>query len=380
MSGLYLHIPFCKQACSYCDFYFVTRKQEKSTFVAALIEEIHSKRDSLFVQEPIETIYFGGGTPSLLSVSEIEQILNAIRRVFEVQASEITLEMNPDDVNAAYLQGLHDVGINRASMGVQSFNTALLSFMHRAHSRDEALRSFEYLAASPIKKFTVDLIYGNPKQTEEMLGADLELLKTFDPPHVSAYSLTIEPGTRLGKQVELGRLLAPDDDIVARHFDIVVRELSAMGIEQYEVSNYAKPGKEAIHNSAYWTHKNYLGLGPSAHSFWWNAEVTSARRWSNPADLKAYEVSNHRKTEEVAETLTLPELAEERLMLALRTVKGISFKELEHRYAYTLSEEQQRYLHRKVNEGKVRLSETGFHLTPEGLKVSDAILLDLITI
>lgn len=379
MSGLYLHIPFCKQACSYCDFYFVTKKDRKDHFVEELVDEIRSKKQSRFSEEKVHTIYFGGGTPSLLSVKQIEKILSAINEIFNVEAGEVTIEMNPDDVTKEYLDGLRSIGVNRASMGVQSFDQDLLTFMNRAHSRDEALKCMEALSQSGIDVFTVDLIYGNPGQTTEMLKKDIKTLLQFEPPHISAYSLTIEPRTRLGKQFELGRLVPPEDDVVARHFDVVVKELAKAGIEQYEVSNYAKPGSEAKHNSAYWNHVNYLGLGPGAHSLWWEPDSLSAYRWSNEPNLAGYLKGewNQRFGEEL---LDLKTLAEERLMLGLRTTKGVSTIDLKEKYHFQFSERSMDYLRDKVQEGKVILGSDQIRLTTEGLKISDAILLDLITL
>lgn len=378
MSGIYLHIPFCKQACSYCDFYFVTRQNEKQRFVDQLISEIRSKENSEFTQENIHTIYFGGGTPSLLDPAQVDEILTEIDTVFNLDLKEVTLEMNPDDVTADYLNGLKEAGITRASMGVQTFDEDLLHFMNRAHSREEAIRCLELLSASGMNSFTVDLIYGNPGQSLKMLEKDIEILLGFNPPHVSAYSLTIEPRTRLGKQLELGRLIEPEDDKVASHFDMVVDKLGEAGIRQYEVSNYAVQGHEAVHNSAYWSHENYLGFGPGAHSFWWNKDGRSARRWSNEPDLKNYfQKGRNEKFEE--EILGLASLAEERIMLGLRTKKGIDLDVLNSRYEFKLSDKNRSYLSKKESEGKLIKENSRIYLTREGLKVSDAIVLDLIS-
>ncbi len=378
MSGLYIHIPFCKQACSYCDFYFVTRQNEKQNFVDQLISEIRSKKDSEFNKEKIKTIYFGGGTPSLLSPLQIENIMQEIEQVFDLDLKEVTLEMNPDDVTSDYLRGLKEAGITRSSMGVQSFDENLLRFMNRAHSREEALACLDILSNSGMDSFTVDLIYGNPGQTPEMLEKDIDTLLGFDPPHVSAYSLTIEPRTRLGKQLELGRILEPEDDKVAVHFDLVVDKLGAAGIKQYEVSNYARTGHEAVHNSAYWSHENYLGFGPGAHSFWWNEDKSSARRWSNEPDLKKYlSGSGNQFFEE--EHLTLSDLAEERIMLGLRTVVGIDIEALKSEYGHDFGEKHRKYISEKESEGKLKRENSRVYLTREGLKISDAIVLDLIS-
>ena len=374
MSGIYLHIPFCKQACSYCDFYFVTRTSEREHFVQRLVENINNYKDTKFVEEPVQSIYFGGGTPSLLAPSQIEQILHTLHKVFDIQSRETTLEMNPDDVTAPFLKDIKSLGINRASMGVQSFDPDLLKFMNRAHNSQEALKCLELLIQSNIDTFTVDLIYGNPNQSVSHLKKDVEMLLDFDPPHISAYSLTIEPKTRLGKQVELGRVVPPEDDKVTRHFDCINQLFSNAGIERYEVSNYSIPGKEAVHNSNYWRHENYLGLGPGAHSFWW--DNTIAKRWENVQDLRKYlRNKDHPQKEE----LTLEQLAEERLMMGLRTRKGISFKEMNSRYDYRFNNEQRAYLDRIVEEQKATV-EDGIVLTNKGIKIADAIILDLVTL
>lgn len=377
MSGIYLHIPFCKQACSYCDFYFVTKTDQKSAFVEKLIEEIRSKKDSVFTEEVFETIYFGGGTPSLLSVNQIEQILLALKTTFRCTLQEVTVELNPDNVTADYLAGLKAIGVNRVSMGVQTFDEELLQFMNRTHNSQEALRCLELLKESEINVFTADLIYGNPGQTLQMLENDLETLLQFDPPHISAYSLTIEPKTRLGKQLKLGRLIPAEDDTVEQHFELVEKMLNAKNIFRYEVSNFAKKGLEAKHNSKYWEHKNYLGLGPGAHSFWWQQGGKEALRWENEPNLKKY-LSQQEFSENTTDRLSLADLAEERLMLALRTRKGISVQELENQYDFHLSETQKDYLVNMQNQGKLHWDDS-IHLSSTGLKIADAITLDLIT-
>ncbi len=373
MAGIYIHIPFCKQACSYCDFYFVTRTSERESFLNQLIEEIEAYRNTKYIDETVETIYLGGGTPSLLEPQQVEQILSALDDVFDLDTREVTFEMNPDDVTADFLKSLKEIGITRASMGVQSFQPELLTFMNRVHSRDEALQCLELLSESGFRSHTVDLIYGNPGQTIEQLEEDLDILLQFDPPHVSAYSLTIESNTRLGKQVELGRIVPPEDDKVAGHFELIYDRFSSHGIERYEVSNYSKPGREAIHNSNYWTHKNYLGFGPAAHSFWWDEKAV---RWQNESDLNKYITGSDIAEEH--EKLTLEQLAEERLMMGLRTRDGVSIKELADKYRYQLNDRQQNYLQQCQSEGKLQLNDS-IALTNSGIAIADAIILDLVT-
>lgn len=375
MSGIYLHIPFCKQACSYCDFYFVTRTGERDAFVEKLVDEIKSYAGTPYIQEQVDTLYIGGGTPSLLSPAQLEDILNAIDTTFDTDFKEVTLEMNPDDVSAEYLGDLRKLGVNRASMGVQSFSQELLNFMNRAHSREEALGCMELLSKSGFRTFTVDLIYGNPGQSLQELEQDIDELLEFDPLHVSAYALTIESGTRLGKQVELGRIAPPEDDKVADHFNLLNKKLRDAGIQRYEVSNYSKPGHEALHNSNYWKHQKYLGMGPGAHSFWWQGE---AIRWKNEADLNRYLAKKREEIKQGFESLSDEQLAEERIMMGLRTREGVSEEEMKKRYNYEFSDRQLAYLDERKSEGKVKRNGS-ITLTDKGIAIADAIILDLIT-
>lgn len=377
MAGIYIHIPFCKQACSYCNFYFLTRKELVEPFVNALLDEIETYRDHPFSDQLIKTIYIGGGTPSLLHPNQMELIFNKLRDVFTIEAEEVTLEMNPDDVSMDYLNRLQDLGVNRASMGVQSFDPALLLFMHRAHDPTEAEEALGMLQKAHFPSFTADLIYGNPGQSLEQLDRDIDRLLGFDPPHISAYSLTIEKNTRLGKQVELGRVDVPDDEIVAEHFDLVEKKLLENGIERYEVSNFAKPGKEAIHNSNYWRHVNYLGLGPSAHSLFWNKQ--GAMRWSNKKDIKTYLEKDWRKMKDEEPELNLTDLAEERLMLGFRTVWGVSIENLESTYGYVFNDKQTAWLKAQEADEYFHLGENKIKLTRKGLKIADYLTLELIS-
>lgn len=377
MAGLYIHIPFCKQACSYCDFYFITRGKLKEPFTETLIKEIKSLQSTPYAGEKIQSIYIGGGTPSQLTLQQHAGIFKALRETFRLNTVEVTMEMNPDDVTEDYLKGLLDQGINRASMGVQSFDENLLRFMHRAHTREEALKALELLHKAGFPTFTADLIYGNPGQTMEMLNKDIQQILEYDPPHISAYSLTVEPQTRLGKQVQLGRISPPEDEAVAEQFDFLTGALSDAGIEQYEVSNFSKPGREAVHNSNYWRHENYLGLGPAAHSFWW--DKNDARRWKNRSDIKHYLEKDPTDNKEELETLSLESLAEERLMLGLRTKWGVGIQELNARYNYYLNKKQVNWLRYQKREGMFQSGDDLLKLTPNGLKIADLLIVDLLS-
>ncbi|MEX0681042.1 MAG: radical SAM family heme chaperone HemW [Balneolales bacterium] len=384
MSGIYIHIPFCKQACSYCNFYFVTKDELIPTFLEALLEEVASTQSPV-LSEPLETIYIGGGTPSRLSSDQIKRLVEVIHWRFDLDwLKEFTVEVNPEDLTKNWLTSVKQLGVTRLSMGIQSFQPELLKFMHRAHTVRQAHQALELLADSGLKSFSVDLIYGSPGQTEEQLRDDLHCLLSYSPPHVSAYSLTIEPKTRLGKQYELGRLQPACDDDIVKQSRFIRNALFSNGLRQYEVSNYAIPGHEAVHNSAYWRHENYLGLGPAAHSFYWKPGETSARRWHNPPDLHIYRkpkhtlhypgISNPKITDAkpVEETLSLKTLAEERIMMGLRCVEGISEEELKAKYNYTFNEDQKKQLSIFRDEG-LMYPENPIRLTKKGFALVDAI-------
>lgn len=377
MSGIYIHVPFCRQACSYCDFYFLTRGELKDSFVEALVREICSYENSPFSGEKIETIYFGGGTPSLLRERQLEKIFEALHDTFQIDAEEVTMELNPDDVTPGYLELIRGFGVNRASMGIQSFQSEILTFMNRAHTSEEAIKALEALRSANFPSYTADLIYGNPGQTLSMLEEDLATLLSYSPPHVSAYSLTVESGTRLGKQVELGRIKPPEDEEVAHHFDLVREKLGDAGIQQYEVSNFSLPGKEAVHNSSYWSHKNYLGFGPSAHSFVW--DDGGARRWNNARNLKRYLNEEITEIREEVEQLSDKVLAEERLMLGLRTKWGVSLANLRDRYNTRLNDRQLAWIESQQHSGNVIREEDVIRLSNEGLKIADLLIVDLLS-
>lgn len=370
MAGIYLHIPFCKQACSYCDFYFVTKTDRISDYVDALCAEI---RSSSF-DEPITTVYFGGGTPSRLPIPDLARIIDTLHQRFDLSTvEEITLEANPDDISPETLAGMNALGITRLSLGVQSFQPERLLFMNRAHSAEQAHQCLTWVNEAGFDTWTADLIYGNPGQSLEELAADIDAMLSHHPPHVSAYALTIEPRTRLGKQLELGRLTEVDDAIVAAHMDVVAERLIAAGLARYEVGSFAKPGHESKHNSRYWTHEPYLGLGPAAHSF------DGARRWSNVRDLAAYVASGGLNVARDLETLTTTQMAEERLMMGLRTREGLSRTELRERYRYGLGARQEGVIRTMVDQGWMDDDSERIRLTESGYALADAITLRIIS-
>ena len=376
MAGIYIHVPFCRQACSYCDFFFVTRLNLIPDYVDALVREIQSWRDTQWTQRPIRTLYMGGGTPSTLNPSQLERILDAMHQTFDMgQLDEFTFELNPDDARTDYLEAIRDLGVDRLSMGVQSFQPNLLQFMHRSHTREEALQSLETVRNAGFRNFNADLIYGNPGQTDAMLEDDVRQLLAFDPPHISAYALTVEESTRLGKLRTLGRLTEADDEQVAHQALLLEARLHDAGLERYEVSNYAQKGREAVHNTNYWRHISYLGLGPGAHSFWHHEK--EAWRWYNGKDLKAW-LQDPAAVRSKPELLDPLQRAEEYILLRLRNREGLDTDVLGREYDYEMSRDQLAYWHQLELSGLsvpgrvLRLSSLGFNL-------ADRITVDLLT-
>lgn len=378
MGGIYIHVPFCKQACSYCDFYFITRQELMPAYVEALCREIElsASLHPFFIPE---SIYFGGGTPSQLSADNLHNVFKTLSRSFNLAAvQEITLEMNPDDVTETYLQHLFDLNVNRVSMGIQSFDEKLLQFMHRSHNSHEALESLQILSNSPIKNFTCDLIYGNPGQGIEAFIQDLNQLMSFNPPHISAYALTIEPKTRLSKSLQKGYFTPADEKMVNEHVDALCKITSQKGYQRYEVSNFCKQGYLALHNSSYWEHKPYLGFGPGAHSFDIDRDKRVGKRYQHPADIKAW-LHNPMGIDGKLEILDEKQLAEEYIMLRLRTADGLDKEILLFQYGYEMSNRQIDFVEDLIRRGMLEESNQRVKFTHEGFKLTDYFTLELIS-
>ena len=321
MAGIYIHIPFCKQACVYCNFHFSTSMQLKNDFLQALLKEMNTRKDYL-QGESIETIYFGGGTPSLLSPSELESILNGISKNFSIDStSEITLEANPDDISKVNTDAWKQLGVNRLSLGVQSFYEEDLKWMNRAHTAQQSAESIELIKRAGFSNFTIDLIYGTPTLTDERWRSNVERATQAEIPHLSCYALTVEPKTALDNFIRAGRLQDVNTDDQARQFLLLIEWLESSGYEHYEISNFAKPGKRSHHNTSYWQQKKYLGLGPSAHSFngisrQWNISNNSLYISSILKSLPAFEI----------EQLTPIHRLNEYIMTSLRTAEGLNLE------------------------------------------------------
>ena len=266
MAGIYLHIPFCKKACHYCNFHFSTQTQHIQAFVDAMIKEIELQKT--YLTQSIQTIYFGGGTPSLLNVEQLSRIMNALKTHFDISPQiECTLEANPDDISDSKLAEWKQIGINRLSIGIQSFQAPALAWMNRAHTVEQSHAAIELAQAAGFNNISIDLIYGTPTLSDENLIADLDWIEKYKIKHVSCYALTVEDKTALKKLIEKAQLEDVDPEKQASHFELLSTRLKAMGMEHYEISNFAAPGSRSQHNSNYWSGVSYLGLGPSAHSF-----------------------------------------------------------------------------------------------------------------
>ncbi|HYE57947.1 MAG TPA: radical SAM family heme chaperone HemW [Rhodothermales bacterium] len=378
MAGLYVHVPFCAQRCTYCDFYFVAGEKATAGFVQAALVEIEALGQRYGAREPIGTIYFGGGTPSRLPVESVFALLDAVRRHFRAGAlDEVTFELNPDDATPEYLRSLRALGIDRLSIGVQSFFDEDLRWMRRVHTADQADTVVAMAREAGFDNLSLDLIFGLPDQPEEYWAANLERAVRLGAEHLSTYGLTIEERTALGKAVASGRVVPADDETMAVRYRFTMDYLRAHGYEHYEISAFAKPGRRAVHNARYWTHANYLGVGPSAHSFWWDRRLggAGARRWSNVRSLARYEalIGQGRAPLDEQQQLSLDTLANEFLMLRLRTSDGLDLDTLEGRYGVDLLAERVDEIAALEAAGLARLRGTTLRLTDEGKLVADAV-------
>lgn len=324
MAGIYIHIPFCKQQCTYCDFHFSTTFDVyRERMIQALLNELKLRANDMS-DKVIETIYFGGGTPSLLTKSELNAFLDLMKALFTLDDTpEITLEANPDDCTEEQLANWREVGVNRLSIGIQSFKEMDLKWMNRAHTVAEAKTCFTLVQQAGFQNVTVDLMYGLPNLTEDEWREHIQTVVDWNVPHISSYCLTVEKNTVLEKRVRTGELRMADDEMQSRHFEILLETLEKNGIHQYEISNFAKPGFESRHNANYWKGVPYLGVGPSAHSY-----QGKIRRW-NVANNSLYMkgVENESVYWE-SEMLTAKDQFNELLLTGLRTTAGVSLEQL----------------------------------------------------
>jgi oxygen-independent coproporphyrinogen-3 oxidase len=374
MAGIYLHIPFCKQACHYCDFHFSTSLKKKTELVHALVKELKLRKDEL-INQTVETIYFGGGTPSLLTNSELEHLLESVYKNYMVaQNPEITLEANPDDLTHQRIKELAASPINRLSIGIQSFFEEDLKLMNRAHNAEEAKRCLED-ATKHFKNITIDLIYGIPGLSNQRWLENIETALSFNVPHISSYALTVEPKTALEAFIKKGIIPNVDDAIAEKQFQILIEKLEASGFVQYELSNFGKPAYFSKHNTSYWQGKNYLGIGPSAHSF--NGEQRSWNVRNNSMYINSLSQSILPLE---TETLSPTDKYNEYVMTRLRTIWGVSLEKVEKDYGksykHYLLEQSQKH----INEDLLYIDDDKILVTKKGKFLSDGIASDLFKI
>ena len=373
MAGLYIHVPFCSKRCLYCDFFSNTDMRYKEPYVTALIQEM-ALRAPYLSGEPIETIYFGGGTPSQLSASDFRTLFEVIQKHFTLMPEmEITLEANPDDLSASYIQCLRTLPFNRLSMGIQSFHDDDLRLLNRRHTAAQAIEAVDRCQQAGLTNLSIDLIYGLPSQTKTAWEDNLAQALALQVPHLSAYHLTYEEGTALYRLLEEGKVQPVEEEVSLSLFNTLIDQLAEAGYQHYEISNFAKPGFYSRHNSSYWIGKSYLGLGPSAHSY--NGRE---REW-NVASLPIYIKGIERGEPQLErEELDLPTRYNDFVITRLRTQWGIACDELvstfgEKWLSYCLQQAQ-----RSLQQGLLTHEEGRLRLSRRGLFLSDGVMSDLL--
>lgn len=371
MSGIYIHIPYCKQACHYCDFHFSTNMGKKEAMVLALIKELELRKEE-FEDEVVETIYFGGGTPSVLSTAEIDQIIGAVYSNYTVVADpEITLEANPDDLSKEKIEVLGKSPINRLSIGIQSFFEEDLKLMNRAHNAQEAEACIA-LAQVYFDNISIDLIYGIPGMTNERWISNIEKALAFGVPHISSYALTVEPKTALKTFIDKGLIPPVDDELAEAHFHILVQKLSAAGFVNYEISNFGKPGYFSRNNTAYWQGKKYLGIGPSAHSY------DGVRRgWNINNNAKYIKAIALNELPMETEVLSITDRYNEYVMTGLRTIWGISLERIKTEFGQKFYTYLTQQAQKKIKDGLLYIENDRLLVSKKGKFLSDGIAADL---
>jgi len=374
MSGIYIHIPFCKQACHYCDFHFSTSLKKKDQLVFALVKELELRKDE-FENQTVDTIYFGGGTPSLLSVDQLDLLIDSIHKNYKVSSKpEITLEANPDDLSLDNFKALSQTAINRLSIGVQSFFETDLKLMNRAHNADEAKQCLEE-ATKYFDNISIDLIYGIPGLTHDNWIQNIETALSYNIPHISSYALTVEPKTALASFIKKGIMEPVDDDLSQEQFHILIEKLDSKGFVHYELSNFGKPDYFSKNNSAYWQGKSYLGIGPSAHSF--NGKE---RSWNIRNNVKYIKAIEEGILPIEVETLSKTDKYNEYVMTGLRTIWGVSVKKVEYDFGIMFKKYLFEQAQKHIEQDLLYLENDKLLVTKKGKFLSDGIASDLFKI
>ena len=375
MAGLYIHIPFCKQACYYCDFFFSTRQEQRTELVRAISSEIALQKNYLN-GESLETIYVGGGTPSILLDEELDQILNAVHANFSIAESpEITLEGNPDDLTKEKLDYLFKAGVNRLSVGIQTFDNEILKSLNRAHDNLMARGCIDDAKNAGFKNISIDLIYAIPGRSDADWEKDVNDAIALSPQHISSYSLTIEEKTVFGKWTKQGKMKPVDDDVAARQLSLLIDILERANYEQYEVSNFSRPGFQSRHNSNYWKNRIYLGVGPSAHSY--NGESRQYNLSNNSMYLRSIQQD---KVPSTVEVLSREDKINEYLLTSLRTSWGADLEILREQFSWDIINKNWDYIQSLQNKDLIVIEDNILRLTRQGRFLADKIASDLFVI
>ena len=375
MAGIYLHIPFCRKRCHYCDFFKSTDLSQKARLLNGLKKELESRASEL-ASEEINTIYLGGGTPSVLLVDELKNLLDIIFGNYRVSPeAEITMEANPDDLSQAVLTFIHEIGFNRLSMGIQSFSESDLKLMNRRHGVMQAIQSVKWARNAGFRNISIDLIYGLPNQTMEEWERNIQIAVQLDVQHISAYNLTYHEGTVFYDQLKKGILKELPDELSLQQFEVLIRTLGKAGFEHYEISNFCKPGFYSQHNSSYWKNKKYLGVGPSAHSF----DLVS-RRW-NISSIGGYldGIENNKPYSE-SETLSEQDRFNDYIITGLRTIWGISEEVVRNEFSAQYLVHFQKVREKYIQSGHVINTPEKVCLSADGLFISDQIMADFMVV
>lgn len=379
MAGIYIHIPFCKQACHYCDFHFSTSLKKKDEMVLALAKEI-SLRKSESQNEEVETIYFGGGTPSILSTQDLKFLIDAVYQNYKViENPEITVEANPDDLTSDLsfrgtrnlFEEFKAIGINRLSIGIQSFFEDDLKMMNRAHNSDEASNCLK-IATQYFDNISLDLIYGIPGSSNEKWQQNIDKALSFGVNHISSYALTVEPKTALDKFIKKGIIKQPDDAVAQEQFHILVETLQENGFVHYELSNFGKPGYFSKNNSSYWLGKKYIGIGPSAHSY-----DGVNRGWNISNNTLYIKSIQENKVPIETETLTITDRYNEYIMTGLRTIWGVSLERIENEFGKSYLNYLNKEVKRFLDDDLLFIEENVLRVTKKGKFLCDGIASDL---
>ena len=364
MANIYIHYPFCKKACHYCNFHFSTKLKNQSIVLEGILKEIELRSDEII--SPIESIYFGGGSPSLMEANCIEKILNNIFKKYKIKNKlEVTLELNPDDFSKDYLNKIKTYGVNRVSLGVQSFDEFDMKLLNRNHSPYQSIKALDYIS-SLYDNFSLDLIYGIPYSSMEKWKNNIKTALEYKPPHLSCYSLTIEPKTILNYKAEIGEVELLDEKLVEKQYNYLIRELELKGYKNYEFSSFALPGYYSINNSNYWNGKSYIGIGPSAHSY----DGKFTRSWNTSNNIKYTKAITNNKLPFYEEKLNINDLYNEFIMTGLRKEDGVSIEKVRSLFGdkykdYLIKQSENHIINRNMffDGDKIKISKKAKFLT-----------------